>query len=215
MTSVLIEGDRNIFVSKSAIDRFKNDVKTTKPDMIDSSKYLKEGYSFKITQDNNNFTVKIISTQEELLENKRAELRNKLRRAQRNRTGEQFKELGSMKRTIPDKLFKSYMNLVKNYNLPNIPSPIDVINNTQHYKNQISTIMGTLGSVSIDSNMNNAIKNYFNTLGKFMGIEPMNFNLESEPVESNTMQRVEQRVAQQVDNSDTEDEDDIPTLVKS
>lgn len=205
MTSVLIEGDRNLFISKSAVDRFKQDVKTTKPDMIDSAKYLKDGYSFKIAHEIDIIKVKIISTQEELLETKRAELRNKLRRAQRVRSGEQFKELESMKRTIPDKLFKSYMNLVKNYNLPNIPAPTDVINNTQRYKEQISAIMGTLGNVSNDSKMSNAIKNYFNTLGQFMGIEPMNFNLENTPVSS----------MQQVDNSDTEDEDDIPTLVKS
>ncbi len=73
--NVFIEGDRTQFVSKAAVDRFKKDVKETKPDLIDSSKYLKEGYIFNIVQTAENITAKICNQEEVKLENKRLELK--------------------------------------------------------------------------------------------------------------------------------------------
>ena len=179
--NVFIEGDRTQFLSKSAVDRFKKDVKETKPDLIDSSKYLKEGYIFNIVQTENNITAKICNQEEVKLENKRQELKNRLKSAQRCRGGEQYKQLDSLKRTVPDKIYKSYLNLIKTYGASNIPSPLEIIENPDKYRDQISRVSGMKGPVSNDIHLSNAIKQYFSSLGKFLCIEPSNISLESTP----------------------------------
>lgn len=178
--NVFIEGDRSQFLSKSAVDRFKKDVRETKPDLIDSSKYLKPGFVFNIVV-GENITAKICNEEELKLENKRQELKNKLKSAQRCRGGEQYKQLDSLKRTIPEKIYKSYLNLIKTYGANNIPSPLEVIENPDRFKEQISRVMGTKGPVSNDMNLSNSIKQYFSSLGKFFCIEPSNINLASTP----------------------------------
>ncbi len=178
--NVFIEGDRTQFLSKSAVDRFKKDVRETKPDLIDSSKYLKEGYIFNIVI-NENINVKICNEEELKLENKRKELKNKLKMAQRCRGGEQYKQLDSLKRTVPDKIYKSYLNLIKSYGANNIPSPLEVMENPDKFKHQISRVMGTKGPVSNDMNLSNSIKQYFSSLGKFFCVEPSNVSLNSTP----------------------------------
>ena len=216
--NVLIEGDRSLFLSKTAVDRFKKDVRETKPDMIDSKKYLKEGYIFNITTTDNNINVKICNEEELKMENKRKELKMRLRTAQRTRGGEQYKQLDSLKRTIPDKIFKSYVNLIKNYGADNIPSPLEVIENPDKFRTQISTVMGTTKPVSNDMKLSNAIKQYFTSLGKFFCIEPANLTMNSEDMPDVTFNRpsqpqVEKININNINNSDTEDEDDVPELV--
>ena len=66
--------------------------------------------------------------------------------------------------------------------------------------------MGLTTPVSNDTGASNAIKNYFNTLGQFLGIEPV--NLESMIPSQNPSQSM---VSQ---NSDTEDEDE-PELIEA
>jgi hypothetical protein len=217
--NVFIEGDRSVFLSKTAVERFKKEVRDTKPDMIDSKKYLKDGYIFNITTTGNNITAKICNEEEVLLENKRKELKMKLKNAQRTRGGEQYKQLDSLKRTIPEKIYKSYFNLIKTYGAHNIPSPLEVIENPEKYKTQISAVMGSKKPVSNDPGLSKAIKNYFTSLGNFFCVEPMDTNIMSDalttfntPTPASTKSLVE-KINIDGCNSDTEDEDDIPTLV--
>jgi hypothetical protein len=218
--NVFIEGDRSCFVSKTAVDRFKNDVRTSsdKLDLIDSSKYLKEGFTFNITVAENNINAKICNEEELKLENKRKELKNRLRGAQRCRGGEQYKQLESLKRTIPDKIFKSYVTLIKTYGAANIPSPLEVIENPDKFRQQISAVMGSTKPVSNDMKLSSAIKQYFTSLGKFFCIEPANISMESRPdiVFDNTPKQTFEKIKIPNDNdNDTEDEDDMPELVKT
>ena len=203
--NVFIEGDRTQFLSKSAIDRFKKDVKENKPDLIDSSKYLKPGYIFNIAV-NDNITAKICNEEELKLENKRQELKSRLKSAQRCRGGEQYKQLDSLKRTIPEKIYKSYINLIKTYGANNIPSPLEVIENPDKFRQQISSVMGAKGPVSNDMNLSNSIKQYFGSLGKFFCIEPANLNLDTIPDIVTNNKKPE---------TDTEDEDDAPELINA
>ncbi len=218
--NVFIEGDRSCFVSKTAVDRFKNDVRTSsdKLDLIDSSKYLKEGFVFNITINENNINAKICNEEELKLENKRKELKNRLRGAQRCRGGEQYKQLESLKRTIPDKIFKSYVNIVKNYGGANIPSPLDVIENPDKFRTQISAVMGSTKPVSNDMKLSNAIKQYFTSLGKFFCIEPANIGLEAETADITTFNRptsVPKVEKIKTHKDDTDSEDDAPELIKN
>ncbi len=217
--SVFIEGDRTLFLSKGAIDRFKKDItnlfkqnEKTYQDLVEHSKYLKEGYCFKVVH-----TLKdIYATIEEVktnkvevtnLEDKRRQLREKLNMIKRSRSGEAFKHLESLKRTVPDKIYKSYSHLMKNYGLPNIPAPDEVINNIEKYRTQIGTVMGLTTQVCNIGGASNAIKHYFNSLGQFLGIEPINM--------SNQLSQLQNQVnIKSKNDSDTEDEDDdVPELI--
>jgi len=211
--NVLIEGDRNLFISKAAVDRFKKDIRTTKPDMIDVKKYLKDGYTFAFDKNAPEGTVstRIITLEEEaelnradMLAEKRKNLRSRLKNAQTARSQTPKQKLASLKRSVPEKLFNAYFNLISKYQLPGIPAPDEVINNVDKYRTQIATIMGTIGNVSDNNAVSNEIKHYFNTLGEYLSIEPMNLTPQQEPIVSSVPAQF---------NSDTEDEDEAPELV--
>ncbi len=214
--NVFIEGDRSLFLSKSAVDRFKKDFKESnfKIDVIDCSKYLKEGYVFKTLIEDTSIKVNILSLEKEketiLLKQKedsRKQLRNQLKQLKNSRTGQVHKHLDTLKRTVPENIYKSYHNLIRNFQMPNIPAPDDVINNPDKYKTQIATIMGLGGNVSNDGRASAYIKQYFNALGQFLGIEPIDINKLSEsniPTSQPT-----------INNDDTEDEDDAPELINT
>jgi hypothetical protein len=221
--NVFIEGNRDHFVSKAAVDKFKKEARETAIlDTIDISKYLKDGFTFKFTKtetsitatiagiidnviDNNNIVIdNIIDTvknnvNSNLIDDKRKILRERLKNARRVRGGEQFKQLESLKRTVPDKLYKSYTNLIKTYAMPNIPTPLEAIENPEKYRQQISMVMGMKGMVSNEPRANSAIKKYFNELGQFLGIEAIEINM---PTNEPFIQ------SPNINNSDTEDDDD-------
>jgi hypothetical protein len=208
--SVFINGDKKIFLSKGAIQRFKNDLKKcdVKNINIEDGKYLNSGYIFDINYKDDSFTANIITHEEHMRNEKRKILKGKLRNARYNRSVNVKKERDSLKRSIPDKLFKSYMNLMKQGNFGNIPSPKDVIDNPEKFEKQISLIMGENGMVSNDGNSNNAIKKYFNSLGNFMGVEPSQLNI------NKTQSAQQTNNASLVEEVDTEDED-APELVSA
>ena len=201
--SVFINGDKKLFTSKSAIQRFKNDLKKcdVKNINIEDSKYLQSGYIFKINFKNNIFDATIITIEEHMRNEKKKMLKRKLKNAQYSRSTNVKKDRESLKRSIPDKLFKSYMNLLKQGDFPNIPSPKDVIENPERFQRQISLIMGEDGMVSNENDANNAIKKYFNSLGNFMGIEPSKMNI-------NKTQSVQHNIETSINEEyDTEDEE--------
>ena len=207
--SVFINGDKNLFLSKSAIQRFKNDLKKcdVKNISIEDGKYLKSGYIFDIKFKNNDFNANIITIEQHMHNEKRKMLKNRLQKARYNRSTSVKKERDSLRRSVPDKLFKSYMNLMKQGNFSNIPSPKDVIDNPEKFQRQISLIMGENGMVSNDNASNNSIKRYFNSLGNFMGIEPSKMNINKTQSEQQTFNN-----ANLVEEVDTEDEE-APELV--
>ena len=97
--------------------------------------------------------------------------------------------------------------MVKNYGAYNIPSPLEVIENPDKYRTQISAVMGSKKPVSNDIKMSNAIKNYFTSLGKFLCIESLDTTIYSEPelMTYNKPSMVE-KINIDNHNSDTEDE---------
>ena len=188
MNNVNIVGDRTNFVSKNAITRFKNDIKTINYCEIEDAKYLKEGFKFKFidkfTLGTDNNIVNIISAEENKknlsLMEAREKLKNLLNNTNYKRSTAAKEKIESLKRSVPKKIFESYINLIKNYNLSNVPAPDLVINDVNKYKLQISNIMGKKEQLSNDAIMSNYIRKYFNELGKFLNIEPL--------VPSNNMQ---------------------------
>lgn len=203
-TSIYINGDRSVFLSKNSINRLKKDIRTMgDPTKIDSSNYVNDSHLLSVkVDDDDNITVNIVSMEQYNRDEKKRKLRQMIRNSQKQRSGEMTQKMKSMKRTVPKNLFNSYRKAMAGFNFP-LPSPSDVINDPEKFKNQISLMMSQMGRVSNDVNASGAIKNYFKQLGDYLGIEPAQMNMNPEPV-----------VRAVPDGNETEDEDDeVPQLV--
>jgi hypothetical protein len=144
----------------------------------------------------------------------RLELRKKLRArladARKESPGEIKKKLESLKRSVPPKIYDSYVNLMTKYKLDHIPAPDEVINNVEKYKIQISAVMGKMGKISNDPKVSTAIRHYFTTLGDFLGIEAMSADMVKE-VETQFANMTAPAAVQQstkVNDDDTDEEED-------
>lgn len=220
LMSIIIVGSKDVFLSKNSINRLKKTLGELRDNNslleVDVTKYIKPGYSFNIIKNNNDINVNIVDNiveqqqlvkdiQQSLKEKEqyeiefkrkqelRAKLRNMTSSSIKDRTGEVHKKLASLKRSIPNKIYDSYTDLITHYKMPNIPAPDEVINNVDKYKLQIGAIMGKVGKLSDDVRASNAIRRYFTTLGEFLGVEPMSLSLNCEQT--------------QEDNTDTDEED--------
>ncbi len=204
--------DKSNFKSKSAILRFKEQVKekvlTDDLDNVESTKYLNDGFHITIDYNKKESTVKAdVITQEEFekLERKK-ELKARLHNAKYKRSGKPKEKLKSLKRSIPDNIFKAYTNIIRKYNF-DIPSPDTVINNLDKHKLQVSMLMNTKHKISNDQDADNKVKKYFKLLGEFLGLEPIELPAQL-PEQNNDLQ-----LNNNNNDSDTEDEDE-PQLVE-
>lgn len=170
MSSVIITGDRSVFLTKNAVNRFKKDVREmSKYNDIEHNKYVLPEYRFIVNKNKDTINVNIVTEIEFNKLQLRKNLRNRLRRDNKMRSSQMKEELNSIKRTVPKKLFNSFRSVANN----GVPNPADVINNPDRYKQQISMMMS-------DMNKNPAMRKYFTELGNYMGIEGMNFELNQE-----------------------------------
>lgn len=170
MSSVNIIGDRSLFLSKRAITRLKTNIKSN--DKIEPSDYIQDGYTFRVNKIKDDFEITIMTLDEYAVQENRKILKQKLRGIQRSRSGIVKKEMASLKRSIPDKIFKAYQELLK-VGTFKISPPDEIINNVEKYKMQIAMINGNEGLVSNNGKANNCIKKYYKVLGDFLGIEPV------------------------------------------
>ena len=205
--NIFIDNKDNFLTSKS-VDKFKKALRSDNEVVV--TKYLKEGYNYTAKKvGNDRLDVSIISQEEYNRMQKRNELRMRLRNARYGRSGQPKKKLDSMKRSVPDNIFKAYSNIIKKYQF-NIPAPDEVINNLDKYRLQVSMLMNSTQKVSNDAKADNLVKKYFKLLGEFLGLEPM--NIPTQLPENNKM--VENNFSKDDDTED-EDEDNIPELVNS
>ena len=170
MSSVNIIGDRSLFLSKRAISRLKTNIKSN--DKIEPSDYIQDGYTFRVNKIKDEFEITIMTLDEYAVQENRKILKQKLRSIQRSRSGIVKKEMASLKRSIPEKIFKAYQELLK-VGTFKISPPDEIINNVEKYKMQIAMINGNEGLVSNNGKANNCIKKYYKVLGDFLGIEPV------------------------------------------
>ena len=170
MSSVNIIGDRSLFLSKRAISRLKTYIKSN--DKIEPSDYIQDGYTFRVNKIKDEFEITIMTLDEYAVQENRKILKQKLRSIQRSRSGIVKKEMASLKRSIPEKIFKAYQELLK-VGTFKISPPDEIINNVEKYKMQIAMINGNEGLVSNNGKANNCIKKYYKVLGDFLGIEPV------------------------------------------
>ena len=200
MSSVNIIGDRSLFLSKRAIVRLKKDIKNNVK--LEPSDYMQDGYTFRVNKVKDDFEINIMTLDEYAAQENRMLLKQKLRNAQRSRSGALKQEMASLKRSIPDKIFKAYQDLIRVGKFK-ISPPDEIINNVEKYRMQIAMINGKEGLVCNDTKANNAIRKYFKVLGDFLGIEPVRIK-DPTPTTNN--------VTKVTEDTDTEDEEE-PELV--
>jgi len=207
MSSSVLFNDKSNFKSKRAIDRLKKDIKANiegnNLNKIDSSKYVKEGFNFTLFHDkqNKNINVTVITNTEYFKLEQKRQLKEKLQSARYRRSGQPKQKLNSVKRTVPEKIFKAYTDIIKKYSF-DIPSPDTVINNLDKHKLQVSMLMNTSHKISNDKNADNKVKKYFKLLGEFLGLEPIDLQTQPQSNNLNTIQENDQ-------NTDTEDEPEL------
>ena len=235
--SVNIFGNRDVFLSKTAVLRLKTDIKEKKT--IDPAKYLKEGFVFKIENNNNDTNVYIsesanLSPSERLdntpvvneldVNKRKLELHKKLKQqlldSRNGRVNSEKRDLSSMKKTVPPKILEYYTNLISKYKLANLPRPDDVIKNVDKYKLQISAVMGKIGKVSDDPRVSKSVVDYFTALGKHLNIEPMSIDLSNNANMENiaNMARssnIPQMANLSLDKDDDTDDEDAPDLIRT
>ena len=175
--SVVIEGNRDHFASKAAIDRFKNDLKCDNKEKLAEGNYFKSGWTYEMVSDSGNeIKVKLVEKKKEpkqMTEEdaKRYMLKMKLRDMQQKRMSPQ-QVVNSMKDKVPEDVIGAYMDLKRNPNfkMP-IPHPLEVMSKVEEYR---PVIPETVQSFGMFKGTNNPFVNYFRLLAKHLGL-PTNF----------------------------------------
>ena len=213
MTNVFIKFDRELFVSKNAFKRLKDDVR--KGAEIKSNNYIKDGFELIVEKNDSDINVTAVSIQEKSKEDKRNELRKRLKMMSDRRSNANKDKINEIKRTVPKNLFKKYTNVINRYGF-NIPSPDKIMNNPEKFKQQISMMASDFSKVSNDGQANASLKSYFKSLADLFDIEPMQMNLKKPDVVPNINKLMDENNNKLSNlDEDTEDEDEPPELILS
>jgi len=200
MTNIFINFDKELFISKNAIKRLKDDLR--KGSEIKSENYIKDSNIIVVTKENDNIVLTTRTSEKKSKEDKRNELRQRLKMMRDKRGNSHREKLNEIKRTVPKNIFKKYTNILNKYGF-NIPSPDEIMNNPEKFKQQISMMASDFSKVSDDGQANSALKSYFKSFAELFDIDPMQFNVP----QNNPTQNLHQMIN---NDEDTEDEDDEP-----
>lgn len=167
MYNIFIEGDRNLFVSKSAVDNFKKTVKSTYNtetfDLNSFTKYLKDGYKFRLDVSNLDLKFTIIENNLKVL--KLQELREKIKMKTRARTNYHVKQ---SKGLVPQEIADLYAKLTKNYNVP-IPAPNEIFEKPEEHKGVIKMVLGNQMMKSLPKS--HPYVKYFTLIAQAIGVD--------------------------------------------
>jgi hypothetical protein len=200
--SVIINGDKTLFLSKRAIERIKKDAKTKNLNDLDSSNYLQEGFKLEFTNNENEIKVNIVKTEDKLKQEKRDMLKQKLRGKYTK-----SKNFISSKVDIPKPILKAYNDLYKVTRNNAIPSPDIILQDSDKYKEQISFMMNSKFNINKNNKVNQLVRNYYRELGNHLNITATEFDPEYLRQINNSTNNNSQNT---IEDLDTEDEDDEP-----
>lgn len=166
--NVYIEGDKTGFNSASAIDKFKNHVKTVDCDK-NFDKYVKSDYNITLIYKTDTLLKYNVSKKnvEKPQFNKKELFQAKLKLLADKRTNVNIKKLSTSKDIVPDEVRDAYIKLTK-VTSSTIPEPVEILKNPEQYKPLILQVLR--------SNMNNQNKyylDYFKLLAKHVGLDEM------------------------------------------
>jgi hypothetical protein len=175
---VQINGDKNGFNSKSAVDKFKQVVKSDSNfDLAElSKKFIKNNYQLELENNSNNqyvFNIKQVSSelssQEPNIKNKNKHelLRAKIHNMNQMRTNGYYQKAKSSSDVPPD-ILAEYKKLIKVSKMP-IPEPSEILANPEQYKPIISMVLGNSMMKSLPQS--HPYIKYFKLLAKQLGAE--------------------------------------------
>jgi hypothetical protein len=168
--SVVIEGDKSNFSSKSAIDRFKRDLKNNDTEKLFMNDYFKDGWTYEVVNTSEKqITVKLLVKQvyikpKDELQEKRKMLKSRLSDMKQARLSKSNYKL-SVKDDVPKDLLDAYL-LTKRYNL-NIPEPSVILAKPEEFKPMIQTMLQSFGMTKANTN---PCVNYFKLLAKYIDL---------------------------------------------
>jgi hypothetical protein len=132
--SVCIEGDRAMFSSKGAVDRFKRDLRVNDQEKLKAEDYFREGWTYQVVSSNESeIKVKLVNVQDIAqqarvldCDERRKMLKNKLKQMREQKQSPSKIKL-AMKNKVPEDILNAYLNLKKyNVNVA-IPRPDEVL----------------------------------------------------------------------------------------
>jgi hypothetical protein len=148
-----IQGDKNGFVSKGAIDRFKNDLRQASIetiDTIDSSKYFKTGWKYTI-ESNNETDIKVKIEEEDKNKENKEETKNKDQLLQKlkvmkdkrksDHSVQHYMKKENKDMIVPHEVSETYARLKKSGNT--VISPADVLKTLSEHKKMLEQTIET------------------------------------------------------------------------
>jgi len=162
-----IEGDKNFFVSKNAVDRFKKDLRNNATEKLKENDYFVEDWTYELVSENETeMRVKIVNKVKgpRVLpcDEKRQLLKSKIFKMTNDRTSHDNIKNKSI---VPKDLLNEYLAL-KKHKLPmELHDPSKVLSNPEEYRNIIHTMVKSFGMYKGN---NNPVINYYRSLEKHL-----------------------------------------------
>lgn len=161
--SVIINGDKDIFLTKKAIDRIKADAKMGK--LKNASSYLKEGWTYsidnsKINEIHINLILDMFKKESMSNDQKHLKLVEKLKKMKQNRSSKTNHNLYT-KQNVPGNIYDAYAEACKK--MPRIPfmNPVDVLRHPEKYQQDIKNI------VESSTHLDNEYTTYYKALNSY------------------------------------------------
>lgn len=218
--NVCIQGDKNGFNSKIAIEKFKSSVKNMDRDINKNeldleelkNKYVKSNYILEIIkhdQSNKDIIIKISEnniTKSNTDDTKKQILKDKLNSMKKNRTNVEYHK-AKQNENIPDDILKEYQKLKKVCNMP-IPEPGEILSNPDQYKPILSMVLNNKMTSQIGSS--HPYIKYFKLIALKLNMKPLDIpseiieNIKSE-IENGKLETTKNKISNTDDDTDEED----------
>lgn len=161
--SVIINGDRDIFLTKKAVERLKTDAKTGQ--LKNASSYLKEGWTYsidnsKMNEIHVNLLLDMFKKESMSHDEKHLKLSEKLKQMKQRRSSKTNHNLYA-KQNVPENIYDAYTDACKK--MPRVPfmNPVDVLRHPEKYQNDIKNI------VESSTHLDNEYTTYYKALNSY------------------------------------------------
>ena len=221
IVNVFIDGDKNNFISKSSIQKFKQIVKTPqfKIETINelSNKFMKPGFKLICYENTNNleYKFKICDAPINLDKTPKDKLRIKINELSKSRKNNNYHKVKSSiindTDVSVDDIYKEYYKLIKLSKMQ-IPEPKEILENPDQFKPILSMILGN--DMINKLGKNHPYVRYFTLLANKIGvqkedIEPIHKDINKEIQDVVDMLELKQVVGNTLsDNNDVDTEDE-------
>jgi len=158
--NVFLNGNRDAFLSKGAIDRFKADARTNSLKL--ASAYFKEGWHYTISENTDtNIMVDIkVSMFQPTPSDQKEKFHEKLKAMKKDRQNKTQIAL-RLKKTVPQEIIDAYIDAKKSLSI-NFMDPYDVITYPKKYQADIQSI------VKSTLHLSNSYTTYYRLLDKYL-----------------------------------------------